>query len=248
MLYNANDLRGFKLEALDGDIGKCEDFLFDDQHWTIRYMDARAGNWFTGTRVLISPVSLGEPDWDGQRFPVNLSREQIKNSPAITEDQPISRQYEASYYQHYGYGYYWLGNDVWGAGASPYLLQETAIAQDDEPVQPDGDTNLRSVKAVTDYSVTVNDERIGKVDGFLVEDGTWAIRYLVADTGKWLSHHRVVLPPALIKEISWAEHAVAVSVSKEALEQAPAYDDKGPLTREYEQQYYQHFGKPPYWK
>ncbi len=248
MLYNANDLRGFKLEALDGDIGQCEDFLFDDEHWTIRYMDARAGNWFTGTRVLISPVALREPDWEGQRFPVNLSREQIKDSPAITEDQPISRRYEASYYQYYGYGYYWLGNDVWGAGASPYLLQDDVLAQQIEPPQPEGDKHLRSLKEVTDYSVTIDDERIGKVDGFLVEDSTWALRYLIADTGKWLSHHRVVLPPSLIKEISWADHAVALNVSKEALEQAPAYDDNGPLTREYEQQYYQHFGKRPYWQ
>ena len=248
MLYKANDLRGFKLDALDGDIGQCEDFLFDDKQWTVRYMDARAGNWFTGTRVLISPVALLELDWENQRFPVNLSREQIKNSPAINDDQPVSRQFEASYYEHYGYGYYWLGNDVWGAGTSPYLLQNDALTQQSESAEPEGDSHLRSVNEVTDYSVVVGDERIGKVDGFLVDAGTWALRYLIADTGKWLSHHRVVLPPALITEISWPDHAVAISVTKEAIEQAPVYDDKGPLTRDYEQRFYQHFGEPPYWQ
>ena len=74
MLFNLEALKGMTLLALDGEIGKCIDFLFDDQHWVVRYMDARAGNCLLGRRVLISPISLLPPNWQSGQLPVRLSR------------------------------------------------------------------------------------------------------------------------------------------------------------------------------
>jgi hypothetical protein len=54
----AKTLKGYKLDSLDGEIGKVKEFYFDDRHWTIRYLVADTGNWLPGRQVLISPYAL----------------------------------------------------------------------------------------------------------------------------------------------------------------------------------------------
>jgi hypothetical protein len=58
MLNKAKTLKGYKLDSLDGEIGKVKEFYFDDQHWAIRYLVADTGSWLMGRRVLISPYAL----------------------------------------------------------------------------------------------------------------------------------------------------------------------------------------------
>ena len=58
MLIKAKTLEGFKLDSLDGEIGKVKEFYFDDRHWTIRYLVAETGTWLAGRQVLISPYAL----------------------------------------------------------------------------------------------------------------------------------------------------------------------------------------------
>ncbi len=59
MLSKAKTLTGYKLDSLDGEIGRVKDFYFDDRHWTIRYLVADTGNWLSDRQVLISPHALG---------------------------------------------------------------------------------------------------------------------------------------------------------------------------------------------
>jgi len=115
MLRSVNDLDGFKVGAADGHIGKVKDCYFDDEAWVIRYVVVDTSAWLGGREVLISPYSIGPPDWSRLILPVSLTKEQIKNSPSIDTDQPISRQYERSHLGYYGYPYYWGGHRVCGA-------------------------------------------------------------------------------------------------------------------------------------
>ena len=55
MLTKVGTLKGYKLHSIDGEIGKVEEFYFDDQHWTIRYLVANTGDWLTGRQELLSP-------------------------------------------------------------------------------------------------------------------------------------------------------------------------------------------------
>ena len=58
MLYTAKTIKGYKLDCLDGEIGRVKEFYFDDRHWTIRYLVAETGSWLSGRQVLISPYAL----------------------------------------------------------------------------------------------------------------------------------------------------------------------------------------------
>ena len=74
MLRSTEDILGFRLEATDGHIGTVEDFYFDDQVWSIRYLVADTGRWLPGRRVLISPASSGNrvtSNGTAQNIPLN---------------------------------------------------------------------------------------------------------------------------------------------------------------------------------
>ena len=106
MLIKAKTLEGFKLNSIDGDIGKVKEFYFDDLHWTIRYLVADTGGWLTGRQVLISPYALGDPDRLARHITVNLTKKQIEDSPSLSSDKPVSQQFELDYHGYYGYPMY----------------------------------------------------------------------------------------------------------------------------------------------
>ena len=83
MERNIKSLIDYRLEGTDGVIGNVEEFYFDDNTWDIRYIIAETGSWLSGRKVLIAPSALVKTSWQNGRFPVNLTKEQIKNSPDI---------------------------------------------------------------------------------------------------------------------------------------------------------------------
>jgi hypothetical protein len=109
MLKNVSRMQDLTIHASDGEIGHIEEFYFDDETWTIRYLVVSTGSWLLGRRVLISPVSLRQPDWEVAQLYVALTKAQIENSPDIDTHKPISRQQEQDYSGYFGYPYYWNG-------------------------------------------------------------------------------------------------------------------------------------------
>jgi hypothetical protein len=93
--------------------GWWDDFYFDDKSWTIRYLVASTGNYFVGKDVLLSPFAVGKADVSSGQINVMLTRKQVDASPSIDTDKPVSSQHETSYYDYYGYPYYWNGPYLW---------------------------------------------------------------------------------------------------------------------------------------
>jgi len=260
MLRSTKVLRGYTLRATDGEIGSVDDFLFDDEQWAIRYLVANTGGWLTGRLVLISPIVLGQADWEAQTLAVALTRTQIEQSPDIATDRPVSRQHEAELAQYYGYLPYWGGMGIWGAGMTPYTLgggvvppavppggataTERALAS--APTEH-GDQHLRSVREVTGYHIRARDGAIGHTDDFIVDDETWAIRYMVVDTRNWWPGKHVLVAPEWIGAIDWGTSTVEVDLQRETIKQAPEYDP-AMLNREYESALYRYYGRPGYWE
>ena len=264
MLRTLNDLQDYTIGASDGTIGQVKDFYFDDHAWVIRYLVVDTGGWLSGRKVLISPVAIGRPDWLARTLPVNCSMEQVRNSPEIDTERPVSRQHEMNFLSYYGYPYYWVGPGLWGtvpfrdlsmpgfAGAQtmPPALQ-TAAAKSlmaAEAVQRhDDDPHLRSCAAVTGYHALATDGDIGHIAAILVEEDSWVIRYLVIDTSNWWLGHQVLVAPQWVGEVRWADATVAVRMSRAAVRAAPPYDSTAALDRVREIAIYEHYGRPVYW-
>jgi hypothetical protein len=257
MLRNVNKLEGFAIGATDGPIGKVKDFYFDDESWVIRYAVVDTSNWLGGRDVLISPYSMGRADWEGETLPVTVTKEQVKNSPSIDSDKPISRQYEKSYLGYYGYPYYWGGAALWGQQNDPGALLSRTDADPYSSYQgylraPTGrdtgaDPHLRSCNAVKGYHIHARDGEIGHVQGFLVDDTVWSIRYLIVDTSNWWVGHQILLSPEWIREVSWSQSKVVIDLDRQAIKDAPAYDPDSAFVRHSEGTLYSHYGRRGYW-
>jgi hypothetical protein len=180
MLSKAKTLTDYKLESLDGEIGKVKEFYFDDRHWTIRYLVANTGNWLTGRQVLISPYALVAVRKEEEHIGIDLTKKQIEDGPSLNSDKPVSRQFEEVYYGYYGWPMYWGGSDVWGH--SPYLVRDRKQWKTPTQGQKAWDPHLRSTQEVSGYHIQATDGEIGHVKDFIIDDETWAIRYLIIDT------------------------------------------------------------------
>ena len=55
---------------------------------------------------------------------------------------------------------------------------------------------LWDASAINGYAIEASDGRLGTVSDFLFEDVSWINRWLVVDTGNWLSGREVLLPPS----------------------------------------------------
>ena len=264
MLRSLQDLEKCTIGATDGDIGHVKDLYFDDHAWAIRYLVVDTGSWLSGRQVLISPISIQKPAWAAHRLPAAITQEQVENSPDFDTEQPVSRQHEAQYLGYYGYPSYWGGAGIWGNGMVPmgmfpgYAVFPGGTAERERAVEAgadierakhrDDDPHLRSCKEVIGYHIHATDGEVGHVDGFLVDDESWAIRYLVVNTSNWWLGHRVLIAPQWIGGVRWTDRSVTVDLSREAVKTSPPYDSSADLDRQREAGLYTHYERLPYWK
>ena len=247
MLNKAKTLKGYKLESLNGEeVGEVKDFYFDDRHWTIRYLVANTGGWLTGRQVLISPYALVTVTKAEERVAVDLTKRQIEESPALSTDKPVSRQFEESYYGYYGYPMYW-GGGPYSWGAYPYPVHDREQWKQASKSEKAWDPHLRSTDAVSGYEIQALDGEIGHVEDFVIDDETWAIRYLVVATRNWWPGKKVLVSPQWIEQVNWSKSKVSVNLSREAIKQSPEYTEESLLTRDYETGLYRHYQRPGYW-
>jgi PRC-barrel domain len=259
MLRSVNDLIGFQLVVADGEIGYVEEFYFDDERWALRYVVVNTGNWLSGRRVLVSPFAVRQVEWENRQLHAALTKSQIEESPDIDTHKPVSRQMEAKYADYYGYPYYWGSPFLWGAMSFPLLTSQQSYAAMAAAGGPatvgaipnaadlSDDIHLRSTQEVSAYSIAATDGEIGQVEDFILEEGSWAIRYLVVDTHKWWAGKKVMIAPKWIASIDWAQASVHVTLTREGIKQSPTYDGTVLLSRNYEEQLYGHYGQTGYW-
>lgn len=245
MFYKAKALQGYKLDSLDGEIGQAQEFYFDDQHWVIRYLVADSGNWLTGRRVLISPYALLSVNKDDHNIIINLTKKQIEDSPSLDSDKPVSRQFEEDYYGYYDWPMYWGGSNMWGN--YPDIVRGREKMRETTVAEKPWDAHLRSTYAVSGYHIQSPDGEIGHVEDFIIDDETWAIRYLVINTQNWWPGKKVLLATEWIERVSWTESKIFVNLSLEIIKDSPEFTEESLLTREYESGLHGHYNRKGYW-
>ncbi len=255
MLKTVSELAGSQIHATDDDVGKIEEVYFDDQAWAIRYLVVQAGSWLSGREVLISPYSVTPPLGNSKRIQVTLTRQQIELSPSIDTHKPVSRQHERDVLGYYAYPEYWAGGEMWAMNSLPLLppavLNEPQAQAERErlaaEVLPE-DVHLRSSSVVGSYDIQASDGSIGHVKDFIFDDESWAIRYLLVDTRNWWpGGKKVLIATQWIDHIDWAEKTVFVKLSRQQIQDSPAYDEATTIGRDYEQRLHDAYGREGYW-
>lgn len=264
MLRNISEMKGCIVRAVDGDIGHVSDIYFDDVQWAARYVIVDTGTWLQSRKVLVSPFAFRVPFWFDRTLSVSLTKEQVKDSPNVDLQLPVSRQHELEYSNYYGYPYYWGSSGIWGWGSQPNMLMsgydgllvnaeanlqhaQLAVADMEAEQEACADVHLRSVNVVKDYRIDATDGDVGHVTDMLVDDTNWAIRYLTVETGSWWLGHKVLIARQWIDSVSWDEGSIKIALTREAIKNAPIYDSSIPIDRAREIEIHQHYDVPGYW-
>ena len=237
MLWRASSLGDFRLEASDGAIGALRDCLFDDRHWTVRWFVADTGTWLPGRKVLLAAAQVAAAEGDPPALRLALTREEVRASPPLEADAPVSRHYEAELNRHYGSPDYWAGVD------RPSQPMPPGVAEAEGHV----DFHLRSADEMTGYHIGASDGAIGHIEDFLLDPEGWAIRYLVVGTGGWWTGRQVLIVPSAITGVSWGDRTADVELTREQIRNAPEFDPSQCVDRAFEERYYGYYGYPVYW-
>jgi hypothetical protein len=150
------------------------------------------------------------------------------------------------YLGYYGYPNYWGGGGLWGGAIYPDMLQ-AGMAIKATGGGEHHDVHLRSGNAVMRYYVHATDGDIGHVQGFIVDEKSWAIRYLTVNTSNWWVGHDVLIAPEWISSVDWAESLVSVDLNRSEIRHSPGYDPSMPLLHELEADTHTHYGRGAYW-
>ena len=228
MQRNLNHLIGWNLAATDGEIGTVEDFYFDDETWTVRYLIVKTGNWLSGREVLISPAALLKHSWEPGIFPVGITRDQVRNSPDIDTDKPVSRQQEAELAKYYPWTNYWgtgfYQGGVWGVIPATPVIDPGTIREVDRTKISHEDVHLRSSRQVKGYHIYASDGDIGHVADFILDDQTWQISYLLVDTHHWIGGRKVLVEVRHISEVQWNTSKVVVDLTVDAIKNSMVFE------------------------
>ena len=261
MLNVVSSLKGFDIQAKDGSLGTVSDFLFDDSSWKVRWIVVDTGRWLTGRKVLIHPSAVLSADYVARKLSVALSMAQVKDSPDIRQDRPVSRQMQNNLYSYYGWDPLW-GGGVFGAGtyggamyggvgrgaiasalSAPAYFGAGAVreAEHGEMNSEDGDPHLRSISEVTGYHVHATDGNIGHVEDFLVESDNRGVRYLIVDTSNWWVGQHVLIAPHAVKEVDWSVRRIDLSVARDKVRSSPSWNPANTITGEFDRQLQSHY-------
>jgi hypothetical protein len=176
---------------------------------------------------------------------VQLTTEQIRDSPDIETERPVSRQEEIAMHEYYGWPAYWNIGTLYVP--PPIVAGVVPDVAPDEAEEPKGDPHLRSMKEVMGYHIKASDGEIGHAEDLLIDDKTWIAAYLVIDTRNWLPGKRVLLAPRWIEAVSWAESRIHTDLPRTLIQNSPEYDPSVPVTRDYEVRLHEYYGRPGYW-
>ena len=107
---------------------------------------------------------------------------------------------------------------------------------------------LRSIKQLYGNKLAATDGEIGQVKDVYFDDVHWTVRYVVAETGTWLTSRQVLLSPHALGNIQRSEHHLEVRLTRQQIEKSPSIEWHKPVSRQFEEEYHRYFGWPYYWE
>ncbi len=250
MFWDASAINGYAIEATDGRLGTVSDLLFEDVGRVVRWLVVDTGNWLPGRKVLLPLSALGHPDRALHHFPIKLTMQQVKDSPDVDTDLPVSRQIEAQVHDHFGWDPHWGAAflPMSSASATPsvaplYELESNPhdLARVDAQSNED-DPHLCSIATIIGCHIHASDGEVGHVEDFLVDDAGWNIRYIKVDTRNWWPGERVLISLYSVREIDWLGRLVYVNVSRQKIKNAPPYNPSITVDGAYEEKFLTYYG------
>jgi uncharacterized protein YrrD len=107
---------------------------------------------------------------------------------------------------------------------------------------------LKNTKSLYGTKIMATDGHLGHITDFYFDDENWVVRYVVVDTGTWLTGRLVLLAPYAFARLDTKTGVLLSHLTKAQIEASPAIESHRPISRQFEIDYYRHYGWPGYWE
>jgi len=233
-MRNIRDLVRCLLDGRDGIVGEINGFYFDDRDWIVRYALVGTAAGAASRQVFVPPRAFQVSDWRSGIMRTDLTREQIKGSPAIDAARPVSRHHEMAIIQYYEMPVYWR-IAARAAVSVPAFPEEATGAAVKYPT-------LHSIREIFGCPVKGRGGEIGVLDDILIDETSWAVTYAVVNTGGGPAGRKVLVSPRWLARVDWATPTICVVFARQTVRQSPAYDPLLPVTRSFEEKLFDYYG------
>lgn len=215
MLYGLTGIRNFHLKAKDGEVGLCDDILFDDRDWSVLYMVVLLRTWLPGRKFLIPHEAFGRLDREKAEINLDLTMAEIKKAEPLEAHPPLAMQRRGEFARLFLIASGCLPTDANLSGKDEST---------DDGTEPNEAQHLRSAKELSRYKVAAIDGDCGYVQDLLASDEDDEIRYLVVDLGRWIKKRAVMVPPEWISSVDWDNRQINLNRNKETIKKQPLYE------------------------
>ncbi len=201
------EMTQMKLQCIDGELGTVADLLIEDDGWQVRYLVASLDGPLRNQQVLVSPTAIVSLDFELRQIGIELSSQQLFESPPLDLKQPISRQYEQALVDHYSWPIYWLGRII----SSPQAMASNVDSSIRENIRQTS-SNLRSAKEICGYVVDSNERKTGYLIDLMIDVDSWVVEYATSDSGFWRSAQRSTFSTSRIEKVDWSTRRISVDL------------------------------------
>jgi hypothetical protein len=106
---------------------------------------------------------------------------------------------------------------------------------------------LNVISSLKGFELKATDGGLGTVSDFLFDDSTWKVRWMVVDTGRWMSGRKVLIHPSAVVSAEYGARELTVALSKAQVEESPDILEDRPVSRQMQNDLYSYYGRDPLW-
>jgi len=218
-MFPFSELKGLRLNAFDGIIGQARDLYLAHDNWTVRYLIARYGSWFSDRVVLLPGFFIDRVQPRENAISVAMTKFQIRHTASLKSKE------------HLFSGQHRLDNqpkvkELVGGVSGSAASQELAPFDNDPSSQRTGreDRHFMSCEELTSgYTLHAVDGKVGSIADLLIDDNEWSVRYLVVQTSVLFSRKLMLLSVRFVGSIASARREILVNSMRSSIEEGPDY-------------------------
>jgi hypothetical protein len=232
MKFSLKELKGYQLLTFDNHTAFVKDILFDEETWTVRYLELEFEKNQFGQRIILPRIKIMQPA--NNVFYTDLNEEKILNAPTPDQDKPLARVYEEDLHKYYGLAKYWTYFPFVGTGTGQHYV----------PQRPEGSVNvakdealtsLRSYNQTLQYKLHGSDGNTGDIDDIIVDLSDWRLFYILVDISKWfIGSKKVLIPVKFIDDINYEHHEIKLKLSVETINNITEFKSGNSIEENYE--------------
>ncbi|NCN28349.1 PRC-barrel domain containing protein [bacterium] len=261
MKLSYDAIKSFKINSIDEkNIGKIDDFLFNDLTYEIKHLVLRCGNWLTGDYVLVRPSNLIAIHPERREIDIGLTKIEIEAHPSRSSAETASdfakTLKDLRFSRDYALSNAYTAFAGWGHVSTPLRDYSPDLTSFEERTNDSieqfsfRDSNhLRSCEELSGYKLLdYNRKEVGNVDELILDIASGKLQYLVANTGSWLKNKLFLVSTDWINRIDAGTHTIELSLKKDRIEECPHYEQSAPINANQETILHDFYGRPYYWR